>query len=39
MINSNIFKKVNGFSNNYWGWGLEDDDLTKRLLLHKYIYE
>jgi hypothetical protein len=25
------FKEVNGFSNKYWGWGLEDDDLLVRL--------
>lgn len=24
------FMKVNGFSNEYWGWGSEDDDLIKR---------
>lgn len=25
------FKEINGFSNNYWGWGLEDIDLCERL--------
>ncbi|XP_063302603.1 beta-1,4-galactosyltransferase 4-like isoform X1 [Pelobates fuscus] len=29
------FAKVNGYSNNYWGWGGEDDDLRKRVILHK----
>lgn len=28
---SSDFKDVNGFSNKYWGWGLEDDDLLFRL--------
>lgn len=24
------YRKMNGFSNQYWGWGREDDDLWKR---------
>ncbi|XP_064409544.1 beta-1,4-galactosyltransferase 1-like [Latimeria chalumnae] len=26
------FSKVNGFSNIYWGWGSEDDDIYKRII-------
>ena len=30
LFPSELFEKVNGFSNLYWGWGFEDDDLRYR---------
>jgi len=30
LVNKEDFRRVNGFSNQYWGWGAEDDDLRKR---------
>lgn len=30
LFDNKVFELVNGFSNNYWGWGLEDDDLGER---------
>ena len=30
LVNKKDFRRVNGFSNRYWGWGAEDDDLKKR---------
>ena len=27
-----IFEKINGYSNEYWGWGFEDDDLLLRCM-------
>ena len=30
----NIMDKVNGYSNNFWGWGVEDDNLSDRLNHH-----
>lgn len=30
LFPSNIFKQINGYSNEYWGWGFEDDDLLLR---------
>ena len=30
LFPSNLFKQINGYSNEYWGWGFEDDDLLLR---------
>lgn len=30
----NDFKRINGYSNKYWGWGYEDDDLLLRCVKH-----
>lgn len=32
MFNVKDFKKINGFSNKYWGWGYEDTDLLLRCI-------
>lgn len=33
IVSFNIadFEKINGFPNNFWGWGGEDDELMKRV--------
>ncbi|KAK4327883.1 hypothetical protein Pmani_001689 [Petrolisthes manimaculis] len=31
LINRQHFRKVDGLSNKYWGWGLEDDEFYARL--------
>ena len=32
ILTLDMYKKVNGFSNSYWGWGGEDDDLSLRFI-------
>jgi predicted peroxiredoxin len=32
MFTKDDFKTINGFSNEYWGWGFEDDDLLVRCI-------
>jgi predicted glycosyltransferase involved in capsule biosynthesis len=34
LFPTKIFEKINGYSNKYWGWGYEDDDLFHRCLHH-----
>ncbi|XP_072463874.1 beta-1,4-galactosyltransferase 3-like isoform X2 [Notamacropus eugenii] len=31
------YLKINGFSNNYWGWGGEDDDIASRISLNNML--
>jgi hypothetical protein len=30
-LSTNDFQSVNGFSNSFWGWGGEDDQLYQRV--------
>ena len=32
LFPTEVFDKINGFSNKYWGWGFEDDDLRYRCI-------
>uniref|UniRef100_A0A914PS34 Beta-1,4-N-acetylgalactosaminyltransferase bre-4 n=1 Tax=Panagrolaimus davidi TaxID=227884 RepID=A0A914PS34_9BILA len=32
------FEKLNGFSNEFWGWGGEDDEIFLRIKAHKQKY-
>ncbi|XP_019880353.2 beta-1,4-N-acetylgalactosaminyltransferase bre-4 [Aethina tumida] len=33
-ISTKHFKLLNGFSNSFWGWGGEDDDMSNRIRYH-----
>jgi hypothetical protein len=35
IFDKESFKKINGYSNNYWGWGAEDDDVYARCSIMK----
>ncbi|XP_042221796.1 beta-1,4-galactosyltransferase 7-like, partial [Homarus americanus] len=37
VISPYHFRTVNGFSNKFWGWGGEDDDMSNRLLHHGFF--
>ncbi|XP_032790423.2 beta-1,4-N-acetylgalactosaminyltransferase bre-4 [Daphnia magna] len=36
-FSTNDFRKINGFSNSFWGWGGEDDQLYQRVRFNKLI--
>lgn len=36
LFNKEDFNKINGYSNDFWGWGGEDDDLLRRVRKHGY---
>jgi hypothetical protein len=37
LVPKDIFYAINGFSNNYWQWGKEDDDFLMRHLFKGYV--
>jgi hypothetical protein len=39
LFPSDLFKKINGFSNLYWGWGFEDDDLRYRCIKNNIPFQ
>lgn len=39
LFPTKIFRNINGFSNLYWGWGFEDDDLRYRCVKNNVVFE
>ena len=39
LFPSQTFEQINGFSNLYWGWGFEDDDLRYRCVKNNVSFE
>ena len=39
LFPSELFEKINGFSNLYWGWGFEDDDLRYRCIKNNIPFQ
>ena len=35
LMTPSHIQQVNGWSNNFWGWGGEDDDMMNRLIKEK----
>ena len=34
-----LIRELNGYSNMFWGWGAEDDDMSKRMSTQYFIVE